>query len=167
VLPAGLDRAGAPALPPMGTGRHPPPAQPKEASPCCCPSSPRLRAQFRSAEADRRDHQRAQARAGLADPQVAAACIALAICEVEAGYRPVQQLEQVCHHGLYQALLVRVRRSGGPAVTGQSLVDVHLQVQVLGLVHAVVLVRRGDRVAAIALELYATPGHWELVELQY
>jgi Family of unknown function (DUF6459) len=89
------------------------------------------------------------------------------ICEVEAGHRPITQLEQVCHHSLYQALLVRVRRSGGPVVTSHSLVDVHLQEQVPGLVHGVVLVRHGDRVAAIALELDAAPGHWQLVELQY
>jgi hypothetical protein len=77
------------------------------------------------------------------------------------------QLEQVCHHNLYQALLVRVCRSGGPAVTSRSLVDVHLQEQVPGQVRGVVLVHRGDRVAAIALELDAAPGHWQLVELQY
>jgi hypothetical protein len=70
--------------------------------------APALRAQFRSAEADRRDHQRAQTRAGLADPRVAAARIALAICEMEAGHRPITQLEQVCHPSLYQAPLVRV-----------------------------------------------------------
>jgi hypothetical protein len=129
--------------------------------------APALRAQFRSAEANHRDHQRAHARAELADPQVAAARIALAICEVEAGHRPITQLERVCHHSLYQTLLARVRRSGGPAVTSRSLVDVHVQEQVPGLVHGVVLVHRGDRVAAIALEMDGAPGHWQLVELQY
>ena len=52
-------------------------------------------------------------------------------------------------------------------MTSRSLVDVHLQEHTPGLVQAVLLVRRGGRVATIALELDVAPGHWELVELQY
>jgi hypothetical protein len=32
---------------------------------------------------------------------------------------------------------------------------------------AMVLVRRGPRITAVALELDAAPGHWQVIELQY
>jgi len=129
--------------------------------------APALRAHLNDAEADRRDQRRAHARLGLPDPRMAAARVVLAVCEVEAGQRPVAQLERVCHHTLYHALAARIRRGGGPAVTSRSLVDALTQEHTPGLVQVVVLVRRGPRVAAIALELDAAPGHWQVVELQY
>jgi hypothetical protein len=36
-----------------------------------------------------------------------------------------------------------------------------------GLLDAVVLLRRGSRIAAITMRLDAAPGNWEVVELQY
>jgi Family of unknown function (DUF6459) len=96
--------------------------------------TPALRAHLDPAEADRRDQRRAHARAGLPDPRMAAARVVLAVCEVEAGQRPVAQLERVCHHTLYQALTGRIRRGGGPAVTSRSLVDVLVQEHTVGLV---------------------------------
>jgi Family of unknown function (DUF6459) len=98
---------------------------------------------------------------------MAAARIALALCEVEAGQRPFAQLERVCHHTLYQRLAAGIRRAGGPAPTTASLVGVVTQEQVAGLVEAVVLIRRGHRVAAVALQLDAALGHWQVIELQY
>jgi len=118
-------------------------------------------------EAAARDDARAQARATLPAPGQAAARVALAVCEVEAGMRPYGQLERLCHRSLHASLAGRVRRGGGPAVTATSLRRVVTQEHTPGLAEAVVLVRRGPRLAAIALRLDAAPGHWQVVELQY
>ena len=128
---------------------------------------PALRAEFTPRELDTRDAMRAAASAGLPSPAWAARRFAMALCEVEAGLRPAAQLERACHHTLFQTLEQRVRRSGGPAVSTHSLVDVITQEQLPGLVDAVVLVRRGPRVAAVTMRLDAAPGHWQVTELQY
>jgi hypothetical protein len=131
-------------------------------------AAPALRANFEPTEFDARDQVRAhRARAGLPAPARAAARFAVALCEVEAGMRPAGQLERACHHTLYEKLAERVRRSGGPAVTAHSLVDVVTQEQTAGLVDAVVLLRRGQRVDAVTMRLDAAPGHWQVTELQY
>jgi hypothetical protein len=130
-------------------------------------AAPALRAKFEPTELDSRDQARAHARDGLPAPTGAAARFAVALCEVEAGMRPAAQLERACHHTLYDTLAERVRRSGDPAVTAHSLVDVITQEQTPGLVDAVVLLRRGQRVAAVTMRLDAAPGHWQVTELQY
>jgi Family of unknown function (DUF6459) len=131
-------------------------------------AAPALRANFEPTEFDARDQTRAHhARAGLPAPAGAAARFAVALCEVEAGMRPAGQLERACHHTLYEKLAERVWRSGGPAVTAHSLVDVITQEQTPGLVDAVVLLRRGQRVDAVTMRLDAAPGHWQITELQY
>jgi Family of unknown function (DUF6459) len=131
-------------------------------------AAPALRANFEPSELDARDQTRAhRARAGLPAPTGAAARFAVALCEVEAGMRPAGQLERACHHTLYEKLAERMRRSGGPAVTAHSLVDVVTQEQTPGLVDAVVLLRRGQRVDAVTMRLDAAPGHWQVTELQY
>jgi hypothetical protein len=129
--------------------------------------APALRASFEPTELDARDQARARVRDGLPDPARAAARFAVALCEVEAGMRPAGQLERGCHHTLYEELAERVRRSGGPAVTAHSLIDVITQEQTSGLVDAVVLLYRGPRVAAVTMRLDAAPGHWQVTELQY
>jgi hypothetical protein len=91
----------------------------------------------------------------------------LAVCEVEAGVRPYGQLERLCHHSLRATLAARIRRRGGPAVTASSLRRIVVQEHRPGLAEAVVLVRRGPRLAAVALRLDAAPGHWQVVELQH
>jgi hypothetical protein len=96
-----------------------------------------------------------------------AARIAVAVCEVEAGMRPFGQLERACHPSLHASLAARVARGSGPMVTATSLRRVVTQEHTPGLAEAVVLVRRGGRVAAIAMRLDAAPGFWQVVELQY
>ena len=128
---------------------------------------PALRAEFTPQELDTRDATRAAASAGLPSPAQAARRFAMALCEVEAGMRPAAQLERSCHHTLFQTLEQRVRRSGGPAVSAHSVVDVITQEQLPGLVDAVVLVRHGPRVAAVTMRLDAAPGRWQVTELQY
>jgi hypothetical protein len=130
-------------------------------------AAPAIRATFDPRELDSRDATRTQASIGLPDPARAATRFALALCEVEAGMRPAAQLERSCHHSLYEKLEERVRRSGGPTVSVHSLVDVITQQQAQGLVDAVVLLHRGERVAAVTMRLDAAPGHWQVTELQY
>jgi Family of unknown function (DUF6459) len=61
----------------------------------------------------------------------------------------------------------RLQRAGGPPVSGASVLRLHVQELQPGLVDAVAVVRRGKRVAFIALRLEAVPGRWELIELLY
>ena len=128
---------------------------------------PAMRAEFTPRELDSRDATRAAASADLPSPAQAARRFAMALCEVEAGMRPAAHLQRACHHTLFESLEQRVRRSGGPGVSAYSLFDVITQEQLPGLVDAVVLVRRGPRVAAVTMRLDAAPGHWQVTELQY
>jgi len=129
--------------------------------------TPAIRARIDRFERATRDDARAQARAGLPDPERAAASVALAVCEVEAGMRSFGQLERLCHPSLHACLAARVARSGGPMVTATSLLRVITQEHTPGQVEAVAVVRREHRAAAIALHLDAAPGFWQVVELQY
>jgi hypothetical protein len=75
-----------------------------------------------------------------------------------------------CRPGTRQAPApapARLQRAGGPPVSGASVLRLHLQELQPGLVDAVAMVRRGKRVAFIALRLEAVPGRWELIELLY
>jgi hypothetical protein len=130
-------------------------------------ATPAITAQLDIWEERERDTLRTRTRQQLGSPAQTGARIALAICEVEAGLRSPLQLEQVCHLTLWPKLATRLRRSGGPAVTVRSLVRVVAQEHVPGLAEVLVLVRRGGRVAPVAMRLDGAKGRWELVELQY
>jgi hypothetical protein len=97
-----------------------------------------------------------------ARPGRPARALALAICEVEAGLRSASQLERICHPSLWEAVADRVQRTGGPPVSGSSVLRVQVQEDTPGLVDAVAVVRRGQRAVFITLRLEAVPGHWEL-----
>jgi hypothetical protein len=126
-----------------------------------------LRAQLSDQDLILRERRRVQARRGLPDPAATARAIALAICEVEAGLRSASQLERICHHSLWEAVADRVQRAGGPPVSAASVLRVGVQELQPGLVDAVAVVRRGQRVALIAMRLEAVPGRWEVIELLY
>jgi hypothetical protein len=126
-----------------------------------------LRAQLSDQDLILRERHRAQARRGLPDPAATARVVALGICEVEAGLRSASQLERVCHHSLWQAVASRVQRAGGPPVSATSVLRVGVQELQPGLVDAVAVVRRGQRVGFVALRLEAVPGRWEVIELLY
>jgi Family of unknown function (DUF6459) len=126
-----------------------------------------LSAQFTDQELTLRTQARIAARHTLPDPAAAARALALAICEVEAGLRSASQLERVCHPSLWDAVANRIRRAGGPPVSGASVLRVQVQELAPGLVDAVAVIRRGQRAAFIALRLEAVPSRWELIELLY
>jgi hypothetical protein len=126
-----------------------------------------LRAELSDQELLRRQHARPVVRQGLPDPVAVARMIALAICEVEAGLRSAAQLERICHPTLWEAVADRLERAGGPPVSGASVLRLHVQELEAGLVDAVAVLRRGERIAFIALRFEAVPGRWELIELLY
>jgi hypothetical protein len=130
------------------------------------PTTP-LSARLSDPELLGRQHARPAVRQGLPNPVPVARMIALAICEVEAGLRSAAQLERICHHSLWEAVAHRIQRAGGPPVSAASILRVTIRELQPGLVDAVAVVRRGQRVAFIALRLEAVPGRWELIELLY
>ena len=82
----------------------------------------------------------------------------MAICEVEAGLRSASQLERICHPSLWEAVADRVQRTGGPPVSGYSVLHVQVQEDTPGLVDAVAVVRRGQRITFVVLRLEAVAG---------
>jgi Family of unknown function (DUF6459) len=130
-------------------------------------SPPPIRAHFTHYEAQERDASRSRRRPAMASPVMTAGRIAVALFEVEAGARPGHQLERLCHPTLWERLALRLCYGGGPAITCHSLRRVVGQEHIPGLVDAVAVLRRGDRVEAVAMRLDAAAGRWEVVELQY
>jgi hypothetical protein len=129
--------------------------------------TPALRAHLNDHQAAQRARHRPHHRRGLPDPAHTVGAITLAICEIEAGLRPASQLERLCHPSLWDAVATRIRRAGGPPVHAASLLRVRAQELTPGLVDAVAIIRRGPRVAFVALRLEAIPGRWEVIELLY
>jgi hypothetical protein len=103
----------------------------------------------------------------MASPVLMAGWVAVALLEVEAGYRPGHQLERHCHPTLWERLAPRLCFGGGPAITCRSLRRVVVQEHIPGLVEAVAVLKRGRRVEAVAMRLDGATGRWELIELQY
>jgi hypothetical protein len=126
---------------------------------------PPIRACFTWYEAAERD--RTRRRPVTTGPARAAATIAAALLEVEAGARPGRQLERLCHPTLWEALDRRLSRRGGPPISGHSLRRVLIQEQEPGLVDAVALLQRGGRLEPVAMRLENVAGRWQLTELQY
>jgi hypothetical protein len=127
---------------------------------------PLLRACFTDHELDTRERARAWWRADLPCPAAAVGWIAVALCEVEAGARPRQQLERACHPTLWELLAERLGASG-PAVTSRSLRCVLAQEHTLGVVDGVAVIVRGAQVEPVAMRVDAAAGYWQVTELQY
>ena len=88
---------------------------------------PAIRVRLEPGEVEQRAVRRAAARPGLPAPAPVVAVIALALCEVEAGLRSIEQLQRVCHPSLWPSLETRVRRNGGPPVSVNSLLRIRVQ----------------------------------------
>ena len=130
-------------------------------------SPPPIRAQFEHREANERDATRPLRRPGMPSPILMAGRIAVALLEVETGYRPGHQLERHCHPTLWERLTPRLCFGGGPAITCRNLRRVLVQEHIPGLVEAVAVLERGRRVEAVAMRLDGATGRWELIELQF
>ena len=110
---------------------------------------------------------RRTARRQLPPPAQVAKEIALALFEVEAGYRSAAQLERVCTPELWDRLERQVRRHGGPPPSGRKLIRVHYQELTPGVANTVAVVERGPRVQPVAMRLDARNGRWLVTELRY
>jgi hypothetical protein len=130
-------------------------------------SPPPIRAHFEHREANERDATRPLRRPAMASPILIAGRIAVALLEVEGGFRPGHQLERWCHPTLWERLAPRLCLGGGPAITCRSLRRVLVQEHIPGLVDAVAVLERGRRVEPVAMRLDGAAGRWEVIELQY
>jgi hypothetical protein len=110
---------------------------------------------------------RAAARRGLPAPALVMRSVAMALLEIEAGCRSAEQLERRCHPDLWDRVNQRLRRSGGAFVTGSSLVRVLCQEHSPGLADGVAVVRRDERVSAVAMRLDAGGGRWVVTDLDF
>jgi hypothetical protein len=128
---------------------------------------PAIGARFNYHETHERAAARPRRRPSMPSPAGAVARIAAGLLEVEAGVRPGRQLEPLCHPTLWEALVRRLPRSGGAAITACSLRRVVVQEYTPGLVEGVALVQRGGRLEAVAMRLDAACGRWQVVVLQY
>jgi hypothetical protein len=116
-------------------------------------SPPPVRAYFEHREAKERDVARPLRWPAMTSPVLVAGRIAVALLEVEAGFRPGHQLERHCHPTLWDRLAPRLCFRGGPAITCRSLRRVLIQEHIPGLVDAVAVLERGRRVEAVAMRL--------------
>jgi hypothetical protein len=128
---------------------------------------PAIGARFNYHETHERAAARPRRRPSMPSPAGAVARIAAGLLEVEAGVRPGRQLEPLCHPTLWEALVRRLPRSGGAAITACSLRRVVIQEHTPGLVEGVALVQRGCRLEPVAMRLDGASGRWQVVVLQY
>ncbi len=110
---------------------------------------------------------RRTARRNLPQPAEIAEQIAIALFEIEAGYRSAAQLERLCAPELWDRLEGQVRRHGGSLPSGRKLIRVHYQELMPGVANTVAVVERGHRVQPVAMRLDARNGRWLVTELRY
>ena len=113
------------------------------------------------------DAARRTARRSLSGPAFVMRSVAMALLEIEAGSRSAEQLERRCDADLWERIDHRVPRRGGAFVTGTALLRVMCQEHTPGLADGVAVVRRGQRVNAIAMRIDARDGRWMVTELDF
>jgi hypothetical protein len=128
-----------------------------------------IKATFDPVETQRRQAQRLRRHRALPAPGTAAVTMTITVLEVQAGLRPPQQLERLCHHSLWEALAELPEPSGKRHVPiAPRPKTLTVQELVPGLVDATVVVLNFEGAAhALALRLDGAPGFWQLVELDY
>lgn len=113
------------------------------------------------------DAARARARRHLTAPAQVMRSVAMALLEIEAGSRSAEQLERRCDADLWDRIDRRLPRRGGAFVSGTALMRVMCQEHSPGLADGVAVVRRGQRVNAIAMRIDARDGRWVVTELNF
>lgn len=98
------------------------------------------------------------------DPERLARAVAHAFLEVEAGRRPLSQLDPVLAPALRERLRGTTRRPG-PGPTGNAVVAVRGDWVGDRAYDAAVVVSRGERCGVIALRLERHRAAWRVVEL--
>ena len=106
---------------------------------------------------------------GLPDARPFAQALVQRLLEVRGGVRPVLQLQRDTTPGLYADLereLHRRPRPSGPRPSARDIRSVHVQQRPDGVAEVCATVRRGERMAALALRLEASHGQWLCTRLQ-
>ncbi len=105
----------------------------------------------------------------LPDARPFAHALVQRLLEVRGGVRPVLQLQRHTTPTLFADLerdLVRRALPAGPRPTGRDIRSVHVQQRSSGVAEVCATVRRGDRMAALALRLEAFQGQWLCTQVQ-
>lgn len=121
----------------------------------------------RNTRRDARSHAGRGRPPGHPDPVRLAEAVARAWLEVEAGQRPLAQLEGVLAPALLARLAARLRRRGRPRGAAPGGAALSLRVDRPGP-HAcdvAVAVRAGERVGALVVRVERHRGAWRVVEL--
>lgn len=106
---------------------------------------------------------------GLPDARPFARALVQRLLEVRGGVRPVQQLQRDTTPALYADLeggLAARPRPTGPRPSGRDIRSVHVQQRPDGVAEVCATVRRGERMAALALRLEAHRGQWLCTRVQ-
>jgi len=106
-------------------------------------------------------------RPALPDPEEVAPAFALALLEIEAGYRALPQLERLCTFDLSQALLPGLPRAGLPRPHAGTLLRVRARESEPGLADVVALAQRGPRARAFGFRLDASEGRWRVSDVAW
>lgn len=105
---------------------------------------------------------------GLPDARPFAHAMVQGLLEVQAGLRPLQQLQATTSAELYEQLegvvLVRRRLAGSRPVTS-AVRSLHVQQRDDGVAEVCARVQRGPRDTAVALRLEGVDGRWQCTEL--
>lgn len=115
------------------------------------------------------DDARPRTPAGLLPPaRLVAHALVQGLLEVLAGVRPVAQLQRSTSPALFAQLELAVH--GSPRSTGirpgtGAVLSLHVQERAEGVAEVCATVRRGQRMAAVALRLEGLSGRWTCTEL--
>ncbi len=104
----------------------------------------------------------------LPDARAFAYAVVQGLLEVQAGVRPLHQLQSGTSHDLYQRLeaVVHVRpRPSGTRPCSGAVRSLHVQLRDDGVAEVSARVQRGHRSTAIALRLEGRTGRWCCVEM--
>lgn len=108
------------------------------------------------------------ARTALPEPRRFAQALVQRLLEVQAGVRPLPQLQRDTTPELYRSLERRGAcrsRTVGPRPTARSVRSVHVQEREDAVAEVCATVLRGSRAAALALRLEGREGRWLCTEL--
>ena len=131
-------------------------------APAALPSAPAVPAEARDEDGVRRTPS-----SELPAPGLFARALVQRLLEVEAGARPVAQLQRDTSLELYERLERTVGRRGRAALRPPTAAvgRVHVQQRPEGVAEVCGTARRGERVVAFALRLEGLRGRWTCMEL--
>lgn len=106
--------------------------------------------------------------AALPAPRRFAHALLQRLVEVQAGVRPLGQLQRDLTFAAYEALeqhYSATERTPGPRPTSRAVRSVHVQARPEGVAEVCATVERGSRLVAVALRLEGRDGAWRCTDL--